>query len=47
MPFEASGKRTAEIVTDAKLVVVPDAPHGFNVTHADVFNAELLAFLRG
>lgn len=47
VPFEASGRRTAEIVTDAKLVVVPDAPHGFNVTHADIFNAELLAFLRG
>lgn len=47
VPFEASGKRTAEIVTDAKLVVVPDAPHGFNVTHAETFNAELLAFLRG
>jgi non-heme chloroperoxidase len=47
VPFEASGKRTAEIVTDAKLVVVPDAPHGLNVTHADTFNAELLAFLRG
>jgi non-heme chloroperoxidase len=47
VPFEASGRRTAELVTDAKLVVVPDAPHGFNVTHADTFNAELLAFLRG
>jgi pimeloyl-ACP methyl ester carboxylesterase len=46
VPLEVSGRRTAESIPDAKLVVVPDAPHGLNVTHADTFNAELLAFLR-
>jgi non-heme chloroperoxidase len=46
VPFEVSGKRTAEAIPDSKLVVVPEAPHGLNVTHAEVFNAELLAFLR-
>jgi pimeloyl-ACP methyl ester carboxylesterase len=46
VPFEASGRRTAEMLPDAELVLVPDAPHGFNVTHSQVFNAELLAFLR-
>jgi pimeloyl-ACP methyl ester carboxylesterase len=46
VPFEVSGKRTAEAIPDAKLVLVPGAPHGLNVTHADTFNAELLAFLR-
>lgn len=46
VPFEVSGKRTAEAIPDSKLVLVPDAPHGLNVTHADTFNAELLAFLR-
>ena len=44
VPFEVSGRRTAEMINDSKLVVVPDAPHGFNLTHAAVFNAELLAF---
>lgn len=46
VPFQFSGKRTAEAIDDSKLVLVPDAPHGLIVTHADVFNAELLAFLR-
>jgi non-heme chloroperoxidase len=46
VPFEVSGRRTAEAIADSKLVLVPDAPHGLNVTHAEVFNAELLAFLR-
>jgi non-heme chloroperoxidase len=46
VPFEVSGKRTAEAIENSRLVVVKDAPHGLNVTHADVFNAELLAFLR-
>lgn len=46
VPFEVSGKRTAEAIPDSKLVVLKDAPHGANVTHADTFNAELLTFLR-
>jgi pimeloyl-ACP methyl ester carboxylesterase len=46
VPFEISGKRTADAIPNSRLVLVPDAPHGLNVTHADTFNAELLAFLR-
>jgi pimeloyl-ACP methyl ester carboxylesterase len=46
VPFEVSGKRTAEAIEGSKLVLVKDAPHGLNVTHAGTFNAELLAFLR-
>lgn len=46
VPFEVSGRRTAEAVDGSKLVLVKDAPHGLNVTHAETFNAELLAFLR-
>jgi non-heme chloroperoxidase len=46
VPFEVSGRRTAEAIDGSKLVLVPDAPHGFNVTHAQTFNAEVLAFLR-
>jgi non-heme chloroperoxidase len=46
VPFEVSGRRTAEAIEGSKLVLVKDAPHGLNVTHADTFNAELLAFLR-
>jgi non-heme chloroperoxidase len=46
VPFEVSGRRTAEAIDGCKLVLVPDAPHGLNVTHAQIFNAEILAFLR-
>jgi len=45
VPFEVSGKRTAEAIPDSTLVVVEGAPHGFNLTHAERFNAELLQFL--
>ena len=45
VPFEVSGKRTHETIDGSELVVVEGAPHGFNVSHADQFNAALLAFL--
>ena len=45
VPFEVSGKRTAETIAGSKLVVVEGAPHGFNVSHADEFNRALLDFL--
>jgi len=45
VPLEVSGKRSHEAITDSELVVVEGAPHGFNATHAQEFNAALLAFL--
>jgi fermentation-respiration switch protein FrsA (DUF1100 family) len=30
VPFEVSGRRTAEAIDGSKLVLVPDAPHGLN-----------------
>jgi non-heme chloroperoxidase len=45
VPFEASGKRSHETVTDASLVLVEGAPHGLNATHAEEFNRALLDFL--
>lgn len=45
VPFEGSGKRTHEAIAGSELVVVKDAPHGFNVSHAEQFNQALLAFL--
>ncbi len=45
VPFEVSGKRTAETIPGCTLVVVQDAPHGFNVSHHDEFNSALLEFL--
>jgi non-heme chloroperoxidase len=45
VPFEVSGKRTAETVANSTQVVVAGGPHGFNATHADEFNRALLDFL--
>ena len=45
VPFEGSGKLTHEAIEDSELVVVEDAPHGLNVSHADEFNSALLEFL--
>lgn len=46
VPFEVSGKRSAEAIAGSTLVVVAGAPHGLNVSHADRFNDELLRFLQ-
>ena len=45
VPFEVSGKRTAEAVADSRTVVIAGGPHGFNATHADEFNQALVDFL--
>ncbi len=45
VPFEVSGKRSHETLSDSRLVLIEGGPHGLNVTHADEFNAALLDFL--
>lgn len=45
VPFEASGKRSAETIKGAKLHVIEGGPHGMTTSHADEFNAALLEFL--
>ncbi len=46
VPFEGSGKRTHEAIDGSDLVVVEDAPHGLNLSHASEFNGALLEFLK-
>lgn len=46
VPLEGSGLRTHRAVAHSKLVTVPGAPHGLNVSHARQFNDALVAFLR-
>ena len=46
VPIEGSGQRTQRAVPHSQLVSVPGAPHGLNVSHAQVFNDALLSFLR-
>jgi pimeloyl-ACP methyl ester carboxylesterase len=47
VPFEGSGLRTHRAVPHSTLVSVKGAPHGMNVTHAQMFNDALLSFLKG
>ena len=45
VPFEASAKKADTIISDSKLEVLKDAPHGLMVTHHKEFNSILLDFL--
>src|SRR5690606_36493995 len=45
VPIDATGRRTAELVADAALIVYPGAPHGLFATHKDRLNADLLSFI--
>lgn len=46
VPFEISGKKSAEILPNATLISYPGFPHGMPTTHAETINKDLLAFLR-
>jgi non-heme chloroperoxidase len=46
VPFAVSGKRSHAMIAGARLALIAGGPHGFNVTHAGEFNAEVLDFLR-
>ncbi len=45
VPFEASGRRTAELVKNAQLRVIKGGPHGINASHSSEFNEALIGFL--
>ena len=47
VPFEVRGKRSAEGIAGAQLVVIKDGPHGINASHPREFNDALLKFLAG
>ena len=47
VPFPTTGKLSAAIVKGAVLKSYPGYPHGMPTTHADVINADLLAFVEG
>lgn len=46
VPFEGAGKRTGEAIGGSEVVVIKDAPHGLNTSHAEEFNRALLSFLQ-
>jgi non-heme chloroperoxidase len=45
VPIASSGLRTAKLIKGARLVIVPDGPHGITWTHAEQVNTELVNFL--
>jgi non-heme chloroperoxidase len=47
VPVKDSAVKSARLITGAKDVYYPGAPHGITATHQDQVNAELLAFLNG
>ena len=47
VPYAASGPLSAKLLQAGRLITYTDFPHGMPTTHADVVNADLLAFLRG
>jgi non-heme chloroperoxidase len=46
VPFADTGALTAKIVKGAELKVYPGFPHGMPISHADVINPDLFAFIK-
>ncbi|KUR57319.1 alpha/beta fold hydrolase [Acinetobacter baumannii] len=46
VPFEISGKKSAELVKNGTLISYPGFPHGMPTTEAESINKDLLAFIR-
>jgi non-heme chloroperoxidase len=46
VPFADAGPLSAKLAPKATLKVYKDFPHGMPTTHADIINADLLAFFR-
>ena len=45
VPFEVSGKRSAELIKGAQLALIKGGPHGINASHAEEFNRVLVEYL--
>jgi non-heme chloroperoxidase len=47
VPYVAAGPLSAKLLKNGTLKTYKDYPHGMPTTHADVINADLLAFFKG
>ena len=45
-PVELTGKPSAELIPNCRLLIYPGAPHGLMFTHMDELHADLVAFMR-
>ncbi|MDH4981039.1 alpha/beta hydrolase [Hyphomicrobium sp. D-2] len=46
VPYQDAGVLSAKLLKNATLKIYPGFPHGMPTTHADVINADILAFLK-
>jgi non-heme chloroperoxidase len=46
VPIHDSAHKAAKLIQGAQTIYYPGLPHGLTATHADRFNADLLAFLK-
>ena len=46
VPYAASAPLSAKLLKNGILKTYPGFPHGMPTTHADIINADLLAFIR-
>ena len=46
VPYVAAGPLSAKLLKNGTLKTYKDFPHGMPTTHADVINADLLAFIK-
>lgn len=46
VPIHDSAHKAAKLIQGARTIYYPGLPHGLTATHADRFNADLLAFLK-
>lgn len=46
VPVKDSAHKSAKLIANATEIYYPGAPHGLTATHAEQFNADLLAFLQ-
>lgn len=47
VPYANSAPLSAKLLRNGTLKTYPGFPHGMLTTHADVLNADLLAFIKG
>jgi non-heme chloroperoxidase len=47
VPIDDASRLTIKLLKQGRLKTYPGYPHGMCTTHADVINADLLAFIKG
>jgi non-heme chloroperoxidase len=47
VPFSNAGALTAKLMKDATFQVYFSYPHGMPMTHTDIINDDMLAFIKG